>query len=817
MRSCTLLFAALTSTLWLAGCGSCDDDSGDVDGSTVDAPVMDAAPPVYDAAPPDAPPALVTCDDPVPAADTGVCDVTEGTGSAILLRGTVLGRDTVFENGSVLIDGTQIVCVGCDCSDSAGFGTADHVDCAGAVISPALINAHDHITFTERAPLDHGSLRFNHRHEWRDAYSTPGNQHGTGQEAAGMRWGEIRMVLGGAVSLIGSGRASNMMRNLDRLMPEESDMGFQQVEYSVFSLGDSDSSFHADCGWDYEYSENEAASFPALEPHVAEGINFYASEEFRCQSTSFDNGRDYTERNAVLIHAIGLTAADYYRMVLNHTKLMWSPRSNIDLYGMTAEATTFATLGGTIALGTDWTYSGSANMLRELHCADQLNAGYYDHYFTDRQLWQMATINPAIATHTDQLIGSLEAGKIADVTVFAASPGETYRAVVDADNQAVVLVMRAGEPLYGEKDTLTSLGQSCDDIDICGETRSICTTREFGVSFATIQTEVNVDPAAYPAVFCGDPPSEPSCKPMRPDEYTGDATADDNDGDGIPNASDNCPDVFNPIRPIDNDAQPDADDDGLGDPCDPTPLPDDLDGDGVANSADNCPFDSNSNQADDDGDDKGDVCDFCPEDYNPDSVCPPPATEIVDIQNGTVASGTAVSVKGVVVTSIFSSGATVQDPDAGPAYAGIWVYTGSSPGVAVGDLVDVQGTVAEYFENTELDGATITKLGTATPITPASVTVADAASEPYEGVLVELTDAVVSSTSWDCSVDNASCTDTNLWEVSNSGATAALLIYDNAYQDGDWASHVGNLPVTGVMMYRYDRRRLMPRTAADFQ
>ena len=45
----------------------------------------------------------------------------------------------------------------------------------------------------------------------------------------------------------------------------------------------------------------------------------------------------------------------------------------------------------------------------------------------------------------------------------------------------------------------------------------------------------------------------------------------DDDGDGVPNARDNCPRVFNP--PFDlNTAQDDADGDGVGDTCDPMPC-----------------------------------------------------------------------------------------------------------------------------------------------------------------------------------------------------------------------------------------------------
>jgi hypothetical protein len=46
-------------------------------------------------------------------------------------------------------------------------------------------------------------------------------------------------------------------------------------------------------------------------------------------------------------------------------------------------------------------------------------------------------------------------------------------------------------------------------------------------------------------------------------------TTDDSDGDGIPNSSDNCPSVFNPIRPLDIGVQPDSNDNGIGDDCEP--------------------------------------------------------------------------------------------------------------------------------------------------------------------------------------------------------------------------------------------------------
>jgi hypothetical protein len=80
----------------------------------------------------------------------------------------------------------------------------------------------------------------------------------------------------------------------------------------------------------------------------------------------------------------------------------------------------------------------------------------------------------------------------------------------------------------------------------------------------------------------------------------GDPCDDDDDDDGVLDASDNC--QWDP-----NPGQQDTNANGEGDACDP-----DLDGDGVFGPDDNCTFVPNAAQADGDGDGFGDACDDCP-------------------------------------------------------------------------------------------------------------------------------------------------------------------------------------------------------------
>jgi hypothetical protein len=78
--------------------------------------------------------------------------------------------------------------------------------------------------------------------------------------------------------------------------------------------------------------------------------------------------------------------------------------------------------------------------------------------------------------------------------------------------------------------------------------------------------------------------------------------AEDLDGDGVADATDNCPTVAN-VSQTDNDG------DGIGDACDTCPNGLDSDRDGICDAVDNCPAVSNADQRDSDGNGVGDLCD----------------------------------------------------------------------------------------------------------------------------------------------------------------------------------------------------------------
>jgi Amidohydrolase family len=505
------------------------------------------------------------------SAPSTTCSVAHQGTSGVVLQGTVLTAAMPLA-GEVFIDSAgKIACVAASCSTTAGYAAATVLSCPGSVISPGLINSHDHTEYDTTPPIPHGTTRWDHRNGWRTGAGgeplLPNAPQST-TNASVMAAAELRFVMGGATSVIGSGGVHGLLRNLaaypDTTMVEG--LTGPTVFFDTFPLGDSNGT-ELTSGCAYPDPRSASTAFEggaAYAPHVAEGINLAAENEFTCVSGSLGL---LTAQTAV-IHAVGLNAKDVNAIATAKAKVIWAPRSNVSLYGNTAPVTVFKALDVTVALGTDWAASGSINMLRELQCADSLNQGWFGAAFTDQELWMMATKNGAVAAKFDSQIGELATGLVGDVAIFTGTTLD-YRAVIDAGVEDVRLVLRGGKALYGDADLVAALATTCTALEVCGLSKQVCIDTP-GVTLAEVQAAAA---PIYPLFFCKGttPTNEPSCVPYR-STYPNGETASDPDGDGLTGTTDDCPGVFNPIRPMDGTTQADVDGDGVGDACDPKPL-----------------------------------------------------------------------------------------------------------------------------------------------------------------------------------------------------------------------------------------------------
>ncbi|MCG6963668.1 MAG: hypothetical protein LJE95_10415, partial [Acidobacteria bacterium] len=131
--------------------------------------------------------------------------------------------------------------------------------------------------------------------------------------------------------------------------------------------------------------------------------------------------------------------------------------------------------------------------------------------------------------------------------------------------------------------------------------------------------------------------------------------------------------------------------------------------------------------------------------------------QIWEIQGSGMASthqGELVTTAASVVTAVGRQGFFIQTPEAtsdgDPATSdGLYVYTGSAPPVDAGDLVEVTGTVQEYYELTEISGQPTTSILSSGEPLPDPVTFSPTLPSPdqpqpanelerFEGMLVEV-------------------------------------------------------------------------------
>ena len=153
----------------------------------------------------------------------------------------------------------------------------------------------------------------------------------------------------------------------------------------------------------------------------------------------------------VIIHGITLGATDFAAMAAAGSALVWSPRSNLELHGATADVLAALEAGVDVALAPDWAITGSSNILDELKVAWLWNLQHLGGRLSDRDLVDMVTIAPARIAGIDDEVGAIRVGLRADLMVIGGNHNDPYRSLVGATAEDVQLVLIQGVPLYGDR------------------------------------------------------------------------------------------------------------------------------------------------------------------------------------------------------------------------------------------------------------------------------------------------------------------------------------------------------------------------------
>jgi hypothetical protein len=205
-------------------------------------------------------------------------------------------------------------------------------------------------------------------------------------------------------------------------------------------------------------------------------------------------------------------------------------------------------------------------------------------------------------------------------------------------------------------------------------------------------------------------------------------------------------------------------------------------------------------------------------------------TSIVDIQTGTVPAQTQVDLHNVVVTAVAkfrAAGTTtleariwVADSATAAVHNGILVFKPTISGtndasidnLVPGDIVNVTGPTKENFDETQINGGTLERVGTGPAPTPLVVTTdllaTPAMAEPYEGVLLKVENLKVVSTNPDGAMDFGE------WTV---GTASAPLRIDDVMFKRPMPLAVGDCysAITGPLSYAFSNFKLEARSAGD--
>jgi len=207
----------------------------------------------------------------------------------------------------------------------------------------------------------------------------------------------------------------------------------------------------------------------AVIAHLAEGTR---SDNYNMQEYHYAKSYGFSKEPLVIIHGVGMGKADFKHAAKNNVSIVWSPFSNLLLYGETLDVSVAIKQGVNIALGSDWSPTGGKNLLDEIKVARR----YLDQYkikVTNKQLIKMATENSAKALHLEHILGKVAPGYFADLMLIEKksdikTSAHAYNALVKATQKQVQLVVVEGEPVYGDLSYLNQTEHTFEKVSPIG-------------------------------------------------------------------------------------------------------------------------------------------------------------------------------------------------------------------------------------------------------------------------------------------------------------------------------------------------------------
>lgn len=371
----------------------------------------------------------------------------------IIRGGTVVtmdGSSRVIENGAVAIKRERIVAVGTSAEVSARYAAPRTIYAAGKIVMPGLINTHTHVPMVLfRGIADDLVLM-----EWLQKYIFPAEAKNVDEQF--VRWGTklgcLEMIQGGTTTYV------DMYYFEDAIADETVRAGMRAV------LGETLLDFPAPDNKTWEagmsYVEKFARKWkgnalitPAIAPHAPYTVSTEhlkeahafsertglpliihiaedqaevktIQERYGSSSVSYLDRIGLLDHRVIAAHMVWPTEEDIKTLATRKVGVAHCPQSNMKIAAGAAPVPQMLRAGVSVGLGTDGAASNNdLSIWEEIDTAAKLHKliSKDPTVITAREALEMATIRGARAIHLDKDIGSLEAGKLADLIIVDGS------------------------------------------------------------------------------------------------------------------------------------------------------------------------------------------------------------------------------------------------------------------------------------------------------------------------------------------------------------------------------------------------------------
>jgi 5-methylthioadenosine/S-adenosylhomocysteine deaminase len=373
--------------------------------------------------------------------------------SLIVTHGTVITVDSgrrVIDDGAVAIDGPRIAEVGRAADIGNRYSARDTIDASGRVVMPGLINTHTHAPMVLfRGLADDLALM-----DWLQQYIFPAEAKTVSPEfvQVGTRLAALEMIESGTTTYTDMYYFEDEIARATKAAGLRGVLGETIIQFPVADAKTPAESLARTERFAAEFAHDDLIT-PAVAPHamytldprtlkacraLADRLQIpviihlaetqdevnTAKEKYHLTPTAFLDSIGFWGPRTIAAHAVHVTPEDIQILARRGVGVSHNPESNMKLASGAAPVPAMRAAGIAVGLGTDGAASNN-----DLDMFEAMRQAAFLHKLVTGDprvipapaAIEMATIDGARALGMEKEIGSLEAGKLADLIVVSMS------------------------------------------------------------------------------------------------------------------------------------------------------------------------------------------------------------------------------------------------------------------------------------------------------------------------------------------------------------------------------------------------------------